>query len=77
MSTVETIELPAQTRALADPARWITLIAGLLLLAGLAQALRDPSARRRRWRSPAPAPCWRCSCSCRARFAPDAAISGC
>jgi signal transduction histidine kinase len=43
MSTVETIELPRQTRALADPARWITLIAGLLLLAGLAQALRDPS----------------------------------
>ena len=41
MNTAETIELP-RARALADPARWVTLAAGLLLLAGLALALRNP-----------------------------------
>jgi signal transduction histidine kinase len=47
MSTVETIELPhpdSRAGALSDPARWVTLAAGLLLLAGLALALRDPGA---------------------------------
>jgi signal transduction histidine kinase len=46
MSTTETIELPrrgSRGGGLADPAGWITLGAGLLLLAGLALALRDPS----------------------------------
>jgi signal transduction histidine kinase len=41
MSTEDTIELPRRG-ALADPARWVTLTASVLLLAGLAQALRDP-----------------------------------
>jgi signal transduction histidine kinase len=47
MSTAETIELPppaSRTSVVTDPVGWTTLAAGVLLLAALASALRDPGA---------------------------------